>query len=367
MKKLSLTLPFLLAVVPAAAQNQVRARITAIPRAEETQAASSRGRTVTNVPAASESAAANTSKPTWGDTTIQSKVSTPIVPASARIVPASAPNPTTVQEKTTTAARLVKPTSLNVNNTASPDLRSAHASGPTLMYRVGVGDVLDVRLTNMATRESTLFTVMKNGQLEYPLLATPISVAGLTPDEVARRLNTEIKVLQNPRASVTVRDYASHAVLVTGAIDSPGRKVLRREAMPLFALLAEASPRSDATVATINRNGKETTLSLTNNSDMSTLVISGDVVKISAPAKEFVYVGGDVASPGEKEFRAGMTLIQALIAAGGGRTSAKATIAKRSAEGLLTTREYDLQQINQGKAPDPMLEAGDRIEVKRAL
>ena len=363
MKKLSLTLPFLLAVVPAAAQNQVRARITAIPRAEETQAAqgsSSRGRTVTNAPSLTDSASANASKPTWGDTTVASKM-------SATIVPAAGPNPTTVQQNPTTAARLVKPTSLSVNNAPSPDLRSAHASGPTLMYRVGIGDVLDIRLTNMATRESTLFTVMKNGQLEYPLLATPIAVAGLTPDEVAKRLNTEIKVLQNPRVSVTVRDYASHTVLVTGAVDSPGRKVLRREAMPLFAILAEASPRSDATVATINRNGKETTLSLTNNSDMSTLVSSGDVIKISSPAKEFVYVGGDVASPGEKEFRAGMTLIQAVIASGGGRTSVKATIAKRSAEGLLTTREYDLQQINQGKAPDPMLEAGDRIEVKRAL
>jgi hypothetical protein len=55
-----------------------------------------------------------------------------------------------------------------------------------------------------------------------------------------------------------------------------------------------------------------------------------------------------------------------LLASGGARNP-KVTIAKRSADGLLNTREYDLQQINQGKAPDPVLEAGDRIEVKRAL
>jgi protein involved in polysaccharide export with SLBB domain len=278
-----------------------------------------------------------------------------------------APEPVATNASNNTAMpRFVKPTSLSVNTAASPDLRSAHAAGPTLTYRVGVGDVLDIRLTNIVTRESTLFTVMKNGQLEYPLLGAPIPVAGLTPDEVARRLSTEIRVLQNPRVSVSVRDYASHTIFISGAVNNPGRKVLRREAMPLFALLAEALPRADATTATLNRNGKETVLSLTNNNDMSTLIMSGDVVKVAEPGKEFIYVGGDVASPGEKEFRSGMTLTQALLASGGAKTT-KATIAKRSTDGLLNSREYDLQQINQGKAPDPILEAGDRIEVKRAL
>jgi protein involved in polysaccharide export with SLBB domain len=135
--------------------------------------------------------------------------------------------------------------------------------------------------------------------------------------------------------------------------------------MPLFALLAEASPRADATTAVLSRNGKETTLSLASNNDMSTLVMPGDIVQISSPAKEFIYVGGDVTSPGEKEFHSGMTLTQALLASGARTT--KVTIARRNADGLLNTREYDLQQINQGKAADPILEAGDRIEVKRSL
>jgi len=362
MKKLSVALPFLLAVVSAAAQNQVRPRIaSAIPRAEENQSTSSRVRTVTpNGSADADSQSANTSKSTWGDSAIAPKVTLPVV------APTPAPVMTNVQKSSEPLPRLVKPTSLNVNPGNSTDLRSAHAAGPTQIYRVGAGDVLDIRLTNMVTHESTLFTVMKNGQLEYPLLSAPIPVAGLTADEVARRLSSEIRVLQNPRVSVNVRDFASHTIFINGAVDNPGRKALRREAMPLFALLAEALPRADATTATLNRNGRETTLSLANNIDVSTLVMSGDIVKISSPAKEFIYVGGDVTAPGEKEFRAGMTLTQALLASGGARNP-KVTIAKRSADGLLNTREYDLQQINQGKAPDPILEAGDRIEVKRAL
>jgi len=361
MKKLSFALPFLLAVVSAAAQNQVRPRIaSAIPRAEENQSTPSRVRTVTPGGSdGSDSQSGNTSKSTWGDSAIAPKVTPPVVAQGP------APGITNIQ-KGTQPLRLVKPTSLNLNPGNSPDLRSAHAAAPTQIYRVGAGDVLDIRLTNMVTHESTLFTVMKNGQLEYPLLSAPIPVAGLTADEVARRLSTAIRVLQNPRVSVNVRDYASHTILINGAVDNPGRKALRSEAIPLFALLAEALPRADATTATLNRNGKETTFSLANNSDLSTLVMSGDVVKISSPAKEFIYVGGDVAAPGEKEFRAGITLTQALLASGGARNP-KVTIAKRSADGLLNTREYDLQQINQGKAPDPILEAGDRIEVRRAL
>jgi protein involved in polysaccharide export with SLBB domain len=360
MKKFPLALLFLLAVVPAFGQNQVRPRIaSAIPRAEENQTTTSRGRTSTVTPVSGESVSETDPKPLWGDSAIRPGAAAPVV--------VQAPRPIATNEEKTTQPPppLVRPTSLRVSNAAGPDMRSAHATSPTLIYRVGAGDVLDIRLTNIATRESTLFTVLKNGQLEYPLLAAPIPVAGLTPDEIARRLNSEIRVLQSPRISVDVRDYTSHNVLVSGAVDNPGRKVLRREAMPLFALLAEASPRADATTAVLSRNGKETTLSLASNNDMSTLVMPGDIVQISSPAKEFIYVGGDVTSPGEKEFHSGMTLTQALLASGARTT--KVTIAKRNADGLLNTREYDLQQINQGKAADPILEAGDRIEVKRSL
>ncbi len=361
MKKLSLALPILFAVVPAVAQNQVRPRITkAIPRTEENQITASRSRMVATTTAVPDvSPTATDSRPEWGDSAIVPKAITPLVTQ----IPA--PVGTDAQPNTE-SPRLVKPTSLSIKNGVGSDLRSAHSAGPTVIYRVGVGDVLDIRFTNVATRESTLFTVMKNGQLEYPLLAAPIPVAGLTPDEVARRLSAEIRVLQNPRVSVNVRDYASHTVLVTGAVDSPGRKVLRREAMPLFALLAEALPRADAATAVLNRNGKEMTLSLANDNEMSTLVMSGDVVKISSPAKEFIYIGGDVVAPGEKGFHTGMTLTQALLASGGAR-STKVTIAKRNADGLLNIREYDLRQINQGKVTDPILEAGDRIEVKGSL
>jgi protein involved in polysaccharide export with SLBB domain len=240
------------------------------------------------------------------------------------------------------------------------------------VYLVGVGDVLYIRLSNLPTRESTLFTVLKSGVLEYPLLNGPVSVAGMTTDEIARLLGDEIKVIKTARVSVSVRDYASHAVVVTGLVDSPGKKVMRREAMPLFAVLAEALPRPEASFATIVRDGKSQTVSLGNEPAMATLVLPGDVIKISGgntSTTRFVYVGGEVASRGEKQFRDGMTLTQAILSAGGVSTGIRMSVkvARRNANGFLSTSEYSLQSIKDGKSQDPLLEAGDRIEVTRGL
>jgi protein involved in polysaccharide export with SLBB domain len=250
---------------------------------------------------------------------------------------------------------------------------SANAAAPSVsIYRVGVGDVLDVRLANLPTRESTLFTVLKNGAIEYPLLNGSTAVAGMTVDEIANLLATQIKVIHAARVTVTVRDYASHTILIQGLADSAGQKVLRREAMPLYAVLAEALVRPEATTATIVHNGKEgAALSLKNEQAMATLIVPGDVIRISGAAeaagRHFLYIGGDVSAPGEKEFREGMTLTQALLSAGGASRNGRTTIkvARRNAQGYLSTDEYNLRAIEEGKAPDPVLEPGDRIEVTK--
>jgi len=276
-------------------------------------------------------------------------------------------------------SKFLKPTSLAVNDTTAdtPVRAAAPAPAPApsgnnnlagTMYRVGIGDVLDIRLANVSTHESTLFTVLKDGDVEYPLLSRPMIVAGLTTDEIAQRLSGEIKVIKDARIVVSVRDFASHGVVITGLVENPGRKVLRREVMPLYAMLAEALPRPEATGVSLVRNGRETNLTLSNNQDMATLVMSGDAIKVSAAAKQFVYLGGDVVSGGEKEFREGMTLTQAILTAGGARDAkSKVRIARRGANGFLANQEYSLPAITEGKAADPLLQAGDRIELQRGV
>jgi protein involved in polysaccharide export with SLBB domain len=314
-----------------------------------------------------------TSQPAWGNTSVIIRPG-----QNDRIASASTLTKTTSVDQIQTAPRkLVQPTSLVADPSAraaanTPALTAARTA-PTSTYNVGTGDVLDVRLSNWPTRESTLFTVMRDGTIEYPLLGGPISVIGLTTDEVANLLSGQIKVINSARVTVSVREYASHSVVVIGLVDSPGRKMLRREAMPLYTVLAEALVRPEATTATVTRNGKEgETLNLKDEQAMSKLVLPGDMIKISIadlPTKRFLYVGGEVTSPGEKFFRDGMTLTQAILSAGGAPHSPKTTItvSRRNARGFLSTTEYSLRSIEEGKTQDPLVEAGDRIEVNRVM
>lgn len=316
-----------------------------------------------------------TSSPTWGNTAFIVRPTSVERTTPPKTVPANSSGAVASQQST--AKKLLQPTSLVNGPTKSETLvpRSAPSARPlvpTASYNVGVGDVLDVRLTNVSTKESTLFTVQKNGTLEYPLLNGPISVAGLSTDEISRLLSSEIKVIKSARITVSVRDYSSHAVVVGGLVENPGRKILRREAMPLFTVLAEALVRPEATTATILRNGKEgSAIALKDEQAMATLVLPGDVIKIGGgqASKQYLYVGGEVKSPGEKEFRNGMTLTQALLSAGIASSSQKTVIkvARRNAQGYLSTQEYSLRSIEDGKAQDPLLEPGDRIEVNRTM
>lgn len=320
----------------------------------------------TPVPSPS-SGAAQKSETTWGNTAIIVRPTT-----SAR------PTPAPVQPLVSTAAtelntrKLVQPTAM-LPEAARPEPKRTVTPRPVIStnYNVGIGDVLDIRLTNMPTKDSTLFTVLKNGTVEYPLLSGPVSVAGLSTDEITRLLASEIRVIRSPRVVVSVRDYASHSILITGAVNSPGRKMLRRETMPLYAVLAEAMVRADATVARIVRNGKEgEALPLKNEPAMATLVQAGDTIKIygqEAIPNQFLYIGGEVGAPGEKVFREGMTLTQALLTAGGAVRSQNATVkvARRNAQGFLSVNEYRLRSIEEGKSPDPLIQPGDRIEVIR--
>lgn len=318
-----------------------------------------------NAPSAAQKDA-QSSQPLWGNTSV---IVRPEQPARGTVSEKSAG-----ADESTTPRKLVQPTMLVADKSAlasSPRVvASTSSTSGSFTYKVGAGDVLDIRLPNTPAHESTLFTVLKNGTVEYPLVNGAISVEGLTLDEIGRLLASQIKVLRTAKVNVSVRDYESHGIVLSGLVDSPGRKALRREAMPVYALLAEASVRPEATTLTIVHNGKEgPPLALRNEQAMATLVFSGDIVRISSidtATSQYVYVGGDLASPGEKSFRQGMTLTQALLSAGGTSATVKTVkVSRRNSNGFLSTNEYDLRLIEQGKMPDPSIEAGDRIEVVR--
>lgn len=264
-------------------------------------------------------------------------------------------------------------------NTAPPAANTASVTNTasaaplvlTNIYRVGVGDVLDIRLLNANTSESTLFTVLEGGLLEYPLAGDPLQVAGLTADEIVSRITSKVKIYEKPQVVVSIREYGSHNVIVTGLVNDPGTKRLRREAVPLYVLLAEAQPRPEAARATIMRAGSPgITVDLSDSTATATLVYPGDVINlVVAPPKppQFYFIGGQINSPGQKDFHPGLTLTQAILASGGGSRFAgsRVKVSRQGPDGRLVITEYNLKKIESGKDPDPVLQPGDRVEIGR--
>ncbi len=240
----------------------------------------------------------------------------------------------------------------------------------TKIYRVGPNDVLDIRINDSAQPESTLFTVTPSGFIEHPLIAEPLQASGLTVEEISARIESELKrraLIDEPKVSVGVRDYASHRILVSGLVKDSGTKILRREAIPLYVVVADAQPLPEAGRATVLRNESNETfeIDLAETSDMNLLVRPGDVITLLPNVTQFVYIGGEVKLPGEKTYRRGLTLTQALIAAGGVTSKAKeASIARDDGKGFLAVTRYKLKEIESGKAQDPQVKAGDRITIK---
>lgn len=241
----------------------------------------------------------------------------------------------------------------------------------TEIYRVDIGDVLDIRLLNSAANNSsTLFTVVANGVIDLPIAGGAIKVAGLTPEEIQTRIAEELKrraVSENAKVSVGVRQYASHSVTVTGLVVHPGTRFLRREEVPLYVILAESQLRNDSgRVVLMRASGSAQTLDLRDPATSNTRIQSGDVITVTSRPEEFYFVGGRINLPGQKPFTQGITLLQAILAAGGTpRQTNLVEISREGSDGRLVTMRFNLREIKSGNVEDPRLHAGDRIEVGR--
>lgn len=271
--------------------------------------------------------------------------------------------------------------SLNLENRsiASKTLEIAKRAGttaisPTEIYKVGIGDVLFIGLQNAPPRETNYFTVLNDGTIDYPLAGEMVRVTDLTAEEIEDLLKEKIKLYENPQISVKIREHNSHVYTVLGLVEKPGEKYLQRESVPLYVVRAEAVAQSKVNRITIKRSGTDIqNIDLKDPKYAETLVSSGDIVEFGyddsetseSRAPQFYYIGGDITAGGQKDFYRGITLTQAILASGGLKKSTvrKVIVRRKNEAGMLVPTDYDLRLIKDGKAIDPVLEAGDTIEI----
>lgn len=275
--------------------------------------------------------------------------------------------PPQIQRVPDTGAASLEKTAGSLTSSESRDQGSRISS----TYSIGVGDVLDIRLLNSPSNRSTLYTVLEGGVIDLPIVGGPIGVKGLRTEDVQELIIAELKrraVEEGAQVTVGVRQYVSHSILITGLVGNPGRKVLQRDAVPLYVILAEAQPRLDASIVSVVREGAGSrSFDLNDIGSLDFFVSSGDVISVAARPPEFYYIGGRINYPGQKVFQRGLTLLQAILAAGGLSKPGDGTVelSRETADGHLITTKIALKNIKSGKIPDPKLQSGDRIDIIR--
>ena len=254
---------------------------------------------------------------------------------------------------------------------------------PAPEYVVGPGDILQI--TVYGNEElSRAPTVQSNGTIGLPLLGD-VAVTGLSTSEIQRKLTALLArdFLVNPQVEVKVKEYQSQFVSVVGEVNNPGRKALRGRTR-LFDVLIEAggfTPRASGEVVITRREG-----TFDNGGHSLRLQFSGaspapkDLVNLEVPlqngdlitasAKYYVTVEGEVVRPGRYPLEEETTISTAVIAAGGLTRFAKNDVRIRRVSpetGKTEILEADLKAIRNGKETDLLLRPNDVITVPRKL
>lgn len=233
------------------------------------------------------------------------------------------------------------------------------------IYRVGVGDVLQINLKNSA-QGSGYYTVRENGVIDYPLAGSPVAIANKTTDEIAAILRSSIKLFADPQVAVKVQYYLSRSFKVLGLAENPGEKAMRREAMPVFAVRAESEVRREANKVKITRamTGASEEYSLSDTATENILILAGDTVEFIEEKRTEV-LPQYTFSGTKKTLVAGTKLLQAVTDALGAKAEPKYAIIRRlNDRGVTTIAEYEVKSIKKGKVAEPVLSPGDVVDVK---
>jgi len=127
---------------------------------------------------------------------------------------------------------------------------SAHAQQDD-RYRIGAGDVLDIRIYNRPQLSREAVRVEGSGMIRMPLIETEIPAACQTEGELAKEIATRYtKYYRNLQVDVFIKEYHSRQVAIIGAVNDQSRFELQRR-VRLLELLTYAkgpSPKAGQTV-----------------------------------------------------------------------------------------------------------------------
>jgi polysaccharide export outer membrane protein len=223
---------------------------------------------------------------------------------------------------------------------------------------LGAGDI--VKVTVFQSPELSLETrIPESGIVNYPLLGN-VTLGGLTIIQAEKRIADGLlggKFLRQPQVSILVTQLRGSQASVLGHAVRPGRYSLELSTTRLSDLMALAggvAPDGSDTLTVVGtRSGKPfrqqidfRTLFRGDASSQDIVIENNDVVYVDKVAQVYIY--GEVQKPGTLRLERGMTVLQALAAAGGltqRGTQRGIRVHRKGADGAMQTVQPTLQEV----------------------
>jgi len=248
---------------------------------------------------------------------------------------------------------------------------------PVTEYKIGSKDLLEITVFNLTELNQTV-RVSEDGSISLKLLGR-VEVAGLTAQDLEKKLAELLdqQYTKNARVTVFVKEFQKVAVL--GAVGRPGMY----ELVGPTTILQIISQAGGLTAQAMNElyvlrqgtDGTKTRISINleelakGNQELDVLLLPKDEVFVPIDQLRNVFVYGEVRNPGTISFlqSKSITLLQAIAQAGGPTEWAKRTRVVIKRKDRKTGKEMkipvNLKKLISGRTSDIMLEEGDVVIV----
>lgn len=188
-------------------------------------------------------------------------------------------------------------------------------------YRIGVDDVLAVSVWDNKDLDQVVF-VRPDGRISLPLVGE-VRAAGLTVAELTQTLNEAYqKTVKGAQVTVSVREIRSRPIFFVGGVARPGPMQLTQDLTLLQAISLAGGllPAADLESAFVVRGNVRIPVDfvrLIQKADLSQnlRLQPGDTVVV--PVADVVYVQGEVKTPGAVKYTKDLTIVRAIVQAGG--------------------------------------------------
>ena len=268
--------------------------------------------------------------------------------------------------------------------------RKTETAATDARYRIGPGDVLEVRVARAPELSREAVRVDQSGNIRMPMLDVDIPAACQTEGELAQNIAKLYRKYKNdPHVDVFVKEFQSQPVAVIGAVHGAAQFKLQRQVrlLELLSLVGGPTDVAGQTVQIVHAGGGPLCAQLGNGvmeasdstafvtyelndtlhglPDANPFVQPGDIV--SVPQADQVFVLGNVLKPSAIPLKEPLTVSRAIAIAGGTAPSTKKDKVRiiRQLPGSTAKKEItvDLTAIEKNKAEDVALLANDVVDV----